>query len=99
MKPQLAHIGVIRLDLCLLVGSRVDHSGQESVVAHSMDHYDAFLLFLGLLAGAEMEFAVGGRSTNSVDFHQRLMVETHGMLLSFHPLLQEQEAAVCCYMG
>ena len=68
--------------MCLLMGSRIDDSEQESAVAHSMESYAVFHLFLCLLAGAGMEFAVGDRSASSVAFHLWLVVETPGVPLS-----------------
>ena len=84
--------------VCLLMGSRIDYSEQESAVAHSMESYAVFHLFLCLLAGAGMEFAVGDRSASSVAFHLWLVVETPGVPLPFLQFLLEQEAAMCCYL-
>ena len=85
--------------VCLLMGSRIDHSEQESAVAHSMESYAVFHLFLCLLAGAGIEFAVGDSSASSVAFHLWLVVETPGVPLSILQFLLEQEAATCCYLG
>ena len=93
----MSHVCVIHLALCLLMGSRIDYSEQESAVAHSMESYDVLHLFLCLLAGAGIQFAMGDSSASSVAFHLWLVVETPGVSFPFLQLLLEQEAAMCCY--